>query len=426
MISSSTDIQGLALNFVQADRASRDQLFAKRENEYNQTLKAYSAISEKLTAFQDVLTELKDSGEIESFGVTQSAEGYADISATSNAAAGVYEINIAQKASAHKIAMDFASETDPVPTSGNITVGVGADSFTIDMSTLGDGADLSTLRDAINDDPNNPGVSASIVRTNGSVKLMLGSQETGATNTVSISTDGDPALADFDTAIANKQEISAAQDAKIYLGSNQDLELTSSSNTFDNVIDGIKIDVTKVHADATETLTFEIGQDPEATKEKLQGVVDSYNAIVSELSKQKDGALSTNATLRTIEGQLRRDLSGANLMEMGIEIDRYGKMKINESDFEDALEANPTGLSDIFSGATGLIETLDNRIDTFVKGNDSVIKSSKSMVQSRLDSLQDQMTRFDKRMESVYNRYVSQFAEMQSVIAQMEQTSGMF
>lgn len=426
MISSSTDIQGLASSFVQADRAGRDQLFAQRQNEYNATLKAYQSISDKLSAFQTALEDLQKSGDIESYGVTQSTEGYADITASSNAATGVYEINIAQKASAHKIALDFASETDPVPTSGNITLDLGGDSFSIDMSTLGPGADLSTLRDAINDDPANPGVSASIVRTSGGVKLMLGSEETGAANVVSVSTDGDPALADFDAAIAAQQEISSAQDAKIFLGSNQSVELTSSSNTFDNVIDGIEITIDKVHTDPTETLTFEVGQDPESTKETVQKLVDSYNAIISDISKHKNGVLSSNSTIRSIEGQLRRDISSFGLMEMGIEVDRYGKMKIDDSDFDDYLADNPSGLTAVFSGDTGLIATLDSRLDTYLQGSDSVMKSSTASVRDRLDSLNDRMLRFDQRMENVYNRYVSQFAEMQSVVAQMEQTSGMF
>lgn len=426
MINSSTDIQGLAYSFVQADRAAKDNLFARRENEYNATLKAYSSLTTKLNEFKNLLTDLSDSGAIEQFSVTQSSEEYASIVADSNAASGTYEINVSQKASAHQIALGFASETDPIGNSGQVTVGLGADSFTIDMSTLPAGADLSDLRDAINSDPNNPGVSASIVRTNGSVQLMIGSEETGATNTVSISTNGDPALANLDTAIAGQTEISQAKDAIIYLGSNQELELVSSSNTFDNVIDGLEITIDKVHADPTETLSFTVGQDSDATKEKVQEIADAYNAIVSEISKNQEGVLSGNSTLRTISNQLRRDLSGFNLMEMGIEIDRYGKMKIDSSDFKDYLEANPKGLSGVFAGDTGLIATLETRIETYVQGKDAMLVSSKSMVQTRLDSLNEQIMRFDERMENVYNRYVSQFAEMQSIVSQMEQTSGMF
>lgn len=426
MIGSSTDIQGLAMSFVQADRAAKDNLFAKRGNEYNQTLKAYSNLTTKLNEFKTLLTDLDDSGAIESYAVTQSTDEYATVTADANAATGSYEINVAQKASAHQIALGFSSESDPVGDSGEVYIDLGTESFTIDMSTLGAGANLKDFRDAINSDPNNPGVSASIVRTNGSVQLMVGSEETGAANTVSISTNGDPALADIDAAIAGQTEISQAKDAKIFLGSNQELELTSSSNTFEDVIDGLEITIDKVHTDPTETFSFEVGQDPEATEEKLKEITEAYNGIISEISKQKNGVLSSNSALRTIESQLRRDLGDFDLASAGIEIDRYGKMKVNSTDFKEFLEDNPKGLSNIFSGDTGLIEKMEARVEGYVKGKDSMLVSSKAIVQSRLDSLNDQMLRFDERMENVYNRYVQQFAQMQNTISQMEQTAGMF
>lgn len=426
MISSSTDIQGLARSFLQADRAAQDNLFARRESEYNQTLKAYSSLTTKLNDFKSMLKDLNESGAIEQFAVTQSSDEYATVTADSSAATGTYEINVAQKASAHQVALGFANETDLVGNSGQVTIDLGADSFTIDMSTLPADATIADFRDAINADPNNPGVSASLVRANGSVQLVIGSKETGAANTVNISTNGDPALADLEAAIAGQTEISQAKDAIIYMGSNQELELTSSSNTFKDVIDGIEIKVDKVHTDPTETLSFTVGQDPEATKEKVQEIADAYNAIVSEIDKQKEGALSSNSTLRTISSQLRGDLSGFNLFEMGIEVDRYGKMSIDSTDFDEFIETNPNGLSDIFAGDTGLIAKLESRIDSYTQGKNSMLVSSKSIVQDRLDNLNDRMMRFDERMENVYNRYVSQFAQMQSTISQMEQTSGMF
>lgn len=426
MINSSTDIQGLSYSFVQADRSAQDQIFARRQNEYNLLLKAYSGISSKMTDFQGILETAIKQKSMESNSVTLSEEGFATVTADSNAVSGSYEINIAQKASAHQIALDFASETDPVPTSGVVTLDLGGTSFSIDMSTLGTGADLSTFRDAVNNHVDNPGMSASIVRVDGGVKLMLSSDTTGASNVVSITTNGDPALADFDTAIAGQQQIRAASDATIYMGANQEITLTSTSNTFKNVIDGVTIDIQKLHETATDTLTFTVGQDVEATKDNAQKFVDGYNALIKELDKHGEGALKTNSGLRMINSQMSREISSFNLMSVGIEIDRYGKMSIDETAFKEALDADPNALSKIFSGETGLLSKLDERVDTYIKGSKAFIPTSKEMVQSRLDSLQDQMTRFDKRMEQTYNRYVSQFSKMQGIISQMQQTSGLF
>lgn len=423
MINGSTDVQSLALQFMQADRASQDQFFAQRQNAYQTQLKAYQALTSKINELHSTIDALADKNSLEAYSVTQSAEGYADITASGNAASGQYQINIDQLATAHQVALDFASETDPVATSGQLTLGLGGDTFNIDMASLGAGADLTDLRDAINAHADNPGVQASIVRTGGAVKLMLTSEETGAANVVSMTTNGDPAMADIQTAIDNHTELSQAQDARIYLGANQSLELTSASNSFDNAIDGLTIDLKKTHATAGDVLTFTVGQDGEATREQLQTLVDGYNAIVDTVSQK---GVTGDSTARMLVQQLRRELSGSGISGLGLEFNMSGKLTLESGRLDDALAANPDALTETFGGDTGLLAKLDARLDTFTKGDDSLLKSSSNAVKSSLDQLQDRMDRFDLRMEQTYNRYVNQFSQMQSLVMQMQQTAGLF
>jgi len=426
MINSSTDVQSLAYQFMQADRASQDQYFSGRKSSYQARLKAYSSISEKVNALKTTLTELSKNKQFEAYSVTQSAEGFANITAGKNTASGQYQISIDQLATAHQVALDFASETDEVPRSGTLTLGVGSDSFTLDMSTLKEGATLADLRNAINSGSDNPGVRATLVRSGTSVKLLVSSAETGAANTLSLSTSG-AAMADIQSAIDNKTVISTAQDAQITLGGS--LTLTSSSNKFENVIDGLTIDVTKTHA-AGESLTFNVGQDQNATKEQLQKLVDGYNAIVNTVTSQgsqnESGALAGDSTTRSLLSQMRQQLSGFNLSQMGLEYDRYGKLSLNSKKLEDFLTENPEGLTSVMGGDSGLIKTLSKQLDSFTKGESALLNSAKNAVQSSLDQLQDRMDRFDERMDKVYNRYVNQFSQMQTLILQMEQTFGMF
>jgi flagellar hook-associated protein 2 len=421
MINSSTDIQSLAYQFVQADRAGQDQYFAKRKSGYESSLKLYRDLTSNINSLRDTVRELSANKQFEAFSVTPSAEGYADITAGTNAAAGQYEIHIDQLATAHQVTLSFASETDPMPASGEITLGVGTDQFVIDMASLEAGANLTDLRDAINSHVDNPGMKASIVRTDGSVQLMLSSEETGAANTLTMSTDGTVALAGIQTAMDNRTELSQAQDARIYLGGEGGLELTNVSNRFENVIDGLTINVTKTH-EAGESLMFTVGQDQEATKEQLQSLVDGYNKIVDTATKGD----STNNTARMLLNQLRTELSGSGMTLAGLELNRSGKLTINSSRMESYLETNPDGLSEILSGDTGLLTKLEDRLDTFVRGNESMLKSATNSVQSSLDLLNDRMDRFDQRMDNQLDRYIQQFSKMQSMIAQMQQTFNMF
>src|SRR5690606_5083860 len=123
MINSGTDIQSLAYNFVQADRASQDQYFSSRKSSYQARLKAYNSISEKVNALQTTLTDLSKNEHFVGFKLTQSAEGYANITAGSNTASGRYPLSIVRLPTAHQVALDFASETAELLRSGTLTQG---------------------------------------------------------------------------------------------------------------------------------------------------------------------------------------------------------------------------------------------------------------------------------------------------------------
>lgn len=433
MINSTTDIQTLAYNFVQADRASQDKLFSSRKSSYEAKLKAYNSITSKVNELKTALNDLSKSKQFEAYSVTQSAEGYAKITAGANTATGQYQISIDQLATAHQVALSFSSEAELMPTSGTLILGIGGDedpdsapakSFTIDMSTLKEGATLADLRDAINKASDNPGIRATLVRSGDSVKLLISSEETGTQNKLTM-TSSDSELAGLVEQFNNPaNEVSKPQDAKIRLGGT--LELTSASNKFENVIDGLTIDITKTH-EPGEVLTFTVGQDLDATKEQLQKLVDGYNAVVNTVSSQNDSkTLSGDSTTRMLLSQMRSELSQFNLYELGIEYDRSGKLSLNSSKLENFLQENPEGLTQVLSGETGLLKSLSKKLDSFTKGDSALLNSAKNTVQSNLDRLQDRMDRFDLRMEQLYNRYVNQFSQMQTLILQMEQTFGMF
>src|SRR5690606_37479466 len=104
----------------------------------------------------------------------------------------------------------------------DITLGEGADAKTITVD-LTDMDSLSDLTKAINGDKDNPGVTASLIRSDGEVTLMLSSDKSGSKNTISVSS---PSGLDF----SNPKEISKAADSVIKMG---DMTFTNSSNTLD-------------------------------------------------------------------------------------------------------------------------------------------------------------------------------------------------
>src|SRR5690606_35556508 len=121
-----------------------------------------------------------------------------------------------------------------------------------------------------------------------------------------------------------KKELSVAQDAEVYLGKDTTgLKLTSASNTFSNIIDGVSLTFTKAHKDDDDApLTIDIAQDNEGTKAKVQEFVDAYNTLANELKKltasgsedSKRGPLAGDGTVRSIKSMIDNMIRGAKIV----------------------------------------------------------------------------------------------------------------
>ncbi|MCV5755310.1 flagellar filament capping protein FliD, partial [Escherichia coli] len=79
-------------------------------------------------------------------------------------------------------------------------------------------------------------------------------------------------------------------------------KLTNASNTFEGVIDGVDITVSKPQATGDSPIGLKIGADSEGTKEQLDKFVETYNALVSTIDQytqiggedQKRGVLASD------------------------------------------------------------------------------------------------------------------------------------
>ena len=80
-----------------------------------------------------------------------------------------------------------------------------------------------------------------------------------------------------------KTEIQSAQDASIQIGTAPgNPPLTSSSNTFNNLVPGYDITVEGISSNPVDV---SIANDPDATKQKVQDLVDSYNSVLQTIGQ---------------------------------------------------------------------------------------------------------------------------------------------
>ncbi|WJG20692.1 flagellar filament capping protein FliD [Vibrio furnissii] len=443
---SSLDPITMATQLATYDVQSFQQRYQTQSTQYQSQLTALGKVETALRAFRTAITEMNSStSSIVKNSATVSQEGYFSATADANALAGSYQVFVEQVATAHQVSASMPANLDAttqVPTTGTMDFTINGETMTLDLSTLdsdGDGvATMADLVSAINNDSNNPGVNATLVRSNGQTYFMLSSTETGVANSVNVSVSG-TGQTWFEDALTNLNEISAPQDAVIWLGAQgTGLQLTNSSNTFEGVINGVDLTVTKAQTSGEAPLSLSVGADQEGTKEQMNKIIEAYNSLMKTIDTytsiggedSQRGVLASDPTIRSIESQLktlvRGEFEGMRLSDLGIEISRDGTMKIDADKFEDAQTTNTAALESFFNGDGNLLDSLDSLLDPYLQFSNGLFKSRKDALQQNISRIEDKQTALERKYDMAYDRYLKQFTQMNQLITKMNQTMSMF
>ncbi|MCY9854603.1 flagellar filament capping protein FliD [Vibrio mediterranei] len=443
---SSFDPITMATQLATYDVQPFQQRYQMQADKYQAQITALGKVESALREFRTAVTNMNSSSSnIIKNTATVSQEGFLSATANASAMAGSYQVFVEQVATAHQLSTGMPADLDAnteIPTTGTLDLTVDGKTLSLDLSTIdtdGDGkATMADLVSAINNDPDNPGVNATLVRSNGQTHFMLSSTETGVANTVNVSASGTGASW-FEDAFTNTSNISTPQDAVIWLGAEgSGLKLTNSSNTFTGVIDGVDLTVSKAQVSGEQPLTLTIGADDEATKEQVNAFIDAYNTLMSTMDEytgiggedKARGVLASDPTLRSIESQLtsiiRGEYNGMRLSEVGIEIDRSGKMTLDATKFEEAQKNNSAALEVMFNGDGNLLDSIDTMVEPFLKSTTGLFKTRKDSLQQNISRIDDKQATLERKYDMAYSRYLKQFTQMNTLMTQMNQTMSMF
>lgn len=389
---------------------------------------ALTALKTALSEFRTALKGFGSKGEVVKNIAKANAEGYVNLKADATASKGLYEVQVLETAAAQQQSFDKMTDQSVADATGTMTISVGDKDIDIDMNDI---KTMSELRDAINKHPDNPGVTASLMKVNGETHMLMGSQKTGKENAFSISVSD---ASSFQDAITNKTVITEARDAEIAIGS---LKITSSSNNFKDVIPGVEINVVQ-KTDPARPLIISVESDDAGTKEQAQKFVDAYNALQTKLDeltksgsdKEGRGALAGDSGLRVLEQQmtslLRKSVNGNKLSDFGIALDKEGKLEIDSEKFRDAVRDKPAALDALFGGADGMIKQMDKGLDSFLSTSSGSIKTRQESLDRKNTLLTTKADQIQQRYDTSYARYLQQFTRAQNAMSQMESTLGSF
>ncbi|MCQ4302825.1 flagellar hook protein FliD [Stutzerimonas frequens] len=402
-------------------QSSLDRL-NRNESNYKTQRDALSKLRTSLTTFKSAMSGLKTGNAtmlVNSASFSQ--DGYASATVGTQAQPGSYQFYVEQLASKQQVAVQGLVDGS---LSGTLTL-------KDQTFTLGEYATLDDAAKAINATAD-LGVQATLVRSNGEVSLVLTSSESGAANAFAHSLTG---------TAATTTPLSTAADAQIRMGGSfgsGGIVLTSSSNSFDNVIDGVSLSVNKVHTASDSALTLTVGQDQSATKGKAQSFIDAFNALMTSFDSltasgsdsSARGALAGDSSIRSIEsrlnGLLRTDFAGSSLIDFGISADRNGKLTIDASRFEAAVAKDPAAFEALFTGKDNLLDSIDKTVASYTSSTNGMLKNRMDSLDMNLRRIDEQFENLQQQYDNYYSRYLKQYTSMMQTMQSMEQTFGMF
>lgn len=435
------DVNTLVTQLVAAERSTTDQRINRDTVKVSTEFTALATLKGAMSAFQAALNSLKGSDAFQPRKVTSGDEAAFTASATPKAAAGNYDVEVFQLATATRLGSGlFAGGATDHVGSGKLTISVGDKPFSIDIA-----ADdtLADLRDAINGAKDNTGVRATLIRdTSGTGSyLVLTGTKTGDDNEVTVSATDTDAEGVLDGLVGDLIDIDeerdvVAQPAIVYISG---YEIHSQTNTITGAIDGVTLSLKKAEADKLVSLSVE--RDDSTIQKRAESLVASYNALAQQIATlsrydattKSAGPLLGDSMLRGLDTQMRRILSApvsgatgnyTTLASLGITTTGSGTLQLDSKRFRDALEADPTGVSQVFSAAeSGVAVRMSAFLDTKLSSTGE-LAARDQRISTRRRELQDQTAALDARMKVLQERYMKQFSALDAMLAQMQSTSG--
>jgi len=438
-IGSGIDVSALITKLISAEGDRTTGRLDIRAAEVQGDFSAYGSLKSSLSLFQSAVQGLQ---ELTDFQVRSTVSSNNDIftaTADETADASQYGVEVVQLAQANKLVTTAGFAATDAVGAGSLTFTQGASSFSINVSATDT---LSDVRDAVNSATDNTGLKAAIINVDdglgGTVeKLVFTADKTGLDNAITITAVDDDlnhtdALGLSRLVNANLAEPATALDGEIKV----DGQLVSSTNnTFADVIDGITINVLDIGAG--ETLT--VKQDKEVVKLKIEQFVANYNGLIKtfsalgsyDSSSDTAGLLLGDSILRGVENAIRKEISSSvsglsgrfsTLAELGLSTDKNGQLEIDSDLLDEVLESDFDQVGQLFASTSGIANTLDDVVEGYI-GSNGIIESRTDGLKTRLDDLSEQREALNRRLATVESRLLAQFTAMDQIVSSLRNQS---
>lgn len=274
-------------------------------------------------------------------------------------------------------------------------------------------------------------VTAAVVNTGGSdlpFTLTLSSKVSGRAGDLLVDAGG------IDLGL---QTLIRAQDAILTYGDGDNSVLiTSSSNTLENVIPGVTLNLLDVSEDP---VTLTVSQDVEKIVGAIQSFVDAINGAQSSIGNATKfnsetlarGVLFGDSTVSTVRARLtnvffRRFEDGGDLYRtlsaIGLSIGTNHTLEFDADKFREAYAASPQQIEALFTNdRTGLGDVLEETFDGLTD-EEGVIPARTELLDNQKELFSDRIDALTLTLDGKRARLERQFLALETSLAQLQRS----
>jgi flagellar hook-associated protein 2 len=439
-IASGLDVNGIVAKLMELERRPLTRLDTK-EADYNAKLTAYGSIKGALSSLQTAAASLAATTTFNAKSVAVSDATVVTASASSAAAAGSYTLTVTQLAKLHTLrsTTDYATTADTFNT-GTLAISIGGGSavnITIDSSNN----TLAGIRQAINDA--HAGVTATILNDGATNRLVLTSNTSGSVGAISVAATDSGSGGTHPLSGLDSVSLFQTQSADNALFNVNGIDITRSSNTVTDAIEGVTFKLTKGTLTAPGTATLTIDRNTDSITSAITTFVQAYNTAANLLktssafnaATKKGAILNGDSTVRTLQSQLsdlvHTSVSGiaggiSTLSDIGITMQKDGTLQTDSTKLTAALADPAKDVAGLFTQTTTGNEGIAVRFSATLRtsiGFDGPIASRTDGIAASIKEIGSSRDALNLRLAKIESRYRAQFTALDTMMANMQKTS---
>jgi flagellar hook-associated protein 2 len=244
------DINSMVSKIVDAERVPKQQRISNERTTIDASISAYGRLRESLDTMKNLMANFRQEKAFAARTVETTDDKIVSATATTDAIAGKYAVDVLQLAQSHKVASDVLPQ-DAKFGPGKLHISLGDDSFNINVRSS---SKLVDVVRGINGAKDNSGVRASLINDVEGPRLILASNLSGKDQQIKITVDaeqGNPlrkfAYLTFEDRVRTLEEARAA--AEEVLGPLQTPEHSDESVMLDENGNPLPSDIQRPHGD---------------------------------------------------------------------------------------------------------------------------------------------------------------------------------